>query len=479
MSLRSLIKRKLEEAAGAYQPNHFLISLDAATPFVSGPDDDPKNDNAHLHVFIHEYWHYWHNISTVSGFKSFAFTQHLLAHFANTLLENADGTSKGGACLDAPAASDVATLLRLERDLDGDDAPEPDWAADFDLEFSITGIREEDGELTYQGGRKAPNPRTFIKVDVHWPDGTSAAGEMALGSFAIEESVAFLIEEQIRHEVAGTTYEAPPEFPYRVVERVYEYVVGASAPSAHYPAALGTLALLATHPGPALMTFTRMFKKAVVAGESEEAALKKVVAACLPTIQKTIDSVLASDLPELVEMHSGRGLLEGALNHMSGLYRSALERRRKEPLFDLDWVFPRAMAGGMQAHQTTFPPCDVLQERNDQGDFPRDALYSFDPPPPDEVGHRPTDYTRSFQAQQEFLYAHVDFTSGAFIDSASADSRCPFFSACQLQFRADNPEICGERPWESYGGAGHGCWYSTAVAASLGPVQIKKVGDTG
>ena len=70
MSLRSLIKRKLEEAAGAYQPNHFLISLDAATPFVSGPDDDPKNDNAHLHVFIHEYWHYWHNISTVSGFKS-------------------------------------------------------------------------------------------------------------------------------------------------------------------------------------------------------------------------------------------------------------------------------------------------------------------------------------------------------------------------------------------------------------------------
>ena len=276
-----------------------------------------------------------------------------------------------------------------------------------------------------------------------------------------------------------TPYEAPPEFPYRVVERVYEYVVGASAPSAHYPAALGTLALLATHPGPALMTFTRMFKKAVVAGESEEAALKKVVAACLPTIQKTIDSVLASDLPELVEMHSGRGLLEGALNHMSGLYRSALERRRKEPLFDLDWVFPRAMAGGMQAHQTTFPPCDVLQERNDQGDFPRDALYSFDPPPPDEFGHRPTDYTRSFQAQQEFLYAHVDFTSGAFIDSASADSRCPFFSACQQQFRADNPEICGERPWESYGGAGHGCWYSTAVAASLGPVQIKKVGDTG
>lgn len=478
MSLRSLIKRKLEDAAGAYQPNHFLITLDAATPFVSGPDDDPKNNNDHLHVFVHEYWHYWHNISTVSGFKSFAFTQHLLAHFASTLLENADGTSKGGLCMDASSASDVATLLRLALDLDGDDAPEPDWAADFDLTFTITGTREEDGALSYQGGRKAPNPRSIIEVDVRWPDGRTATDEMVLGSLAVEESVAFLVEEQIRQDLAGTAFEAPPEFPYRVVERVYEHVVGVTAPSSYYPAALGTLALLGTHPGPALIAFTRMFKDAVATGAGEDAALQQVIARCQPILQKTIATVLASDLPELVDMHRGRGLLEGALNHVSDLYVRALKRRREQPLFDLDVVFPKAKAQALQDHQVQFPPCDLVQERDEPNNFPRDALYSFDPTPEDSYGHRPTDYTRSFQAQQGFLYAHVDFGRGAFIDSGRAEARCPFFNACQLQFRADNPEVCGKRPWASYGGADHGCWYSTAVSASLGTVKIKKVNDT-
>jgi hypothetical protein len=360
MSLRSLIKRKLDEAAGAYQPNHFLITLDAATPFVSGADDDPKNDNDHLHVFIHEYWHYWHNISTVSGFKSFAFTQHLLAHFGNTLLPRADGTSVGGGCLDPSHADDVATLLELSLDLDGDGAPEPDWLSDFDLDFSVKAVRETDGELSYQGGRKAPNPHVMLDVEVTWPDGRRVSSEMTLGSLAIEESIAFLVEEQVRAGLPRVGYEPPPAFPYRVVERVYEHLVG-PASSPYYPAALGTLGLLATHPGLAFVTFVQMFKKARDGGLDDEQALARVITGAGQALGGPIDPILTSDLSELVDMHSGRGLPEGALDHVSGLFQRALDLRKQDPLFDLQIVFPRGNAAALQAHQSAFPPCDLLQ----------------------------------------------------------------------------------------------------------------------
>ena len=474
MSLRSLIIRKLDDAAGVYQPNHFLISLDAATPFISGADDNPRQDNSQLHVFIHEYWHYWHNISTVSGFKSFAFTQHLLANFGNTLLTRADGTSEGTSALRGAAKANVATLLDLSLDLDGDDAPRADWASDFDLTFKVTGAREISSSAPYQGG-KAPNPRVVLDVAARWTDGSTAVGEMVLGSLAIEESVAYLVEEQVRRELAGAPAEAPPEFPYRVAERVYEYAVGASAPTSYYPAALGTLALMAVHPGTAFLAFCGIFKKRLDATGDEAQALREVLQGCQKVLTKAVDTILDSDLQELVAMHGGRGLLEGALTHVAGLYRRSFELRKGNLLFDLDLVFPKAKADDLLAHQASFPPCDLLQERVGDGDLVgRDAIFSFDATPEDRFGHRPTDYTRSFQAQQDYLYAHVDLAKLEFIDSADARSRCPFYSACDLQFRKDRADLCGCSPWQSYGGAGHGCWYSTAVAASLGPVKVKK-----
>ena len=67
------MKRKLESAgsdsvAGSYVPNHFLIELTNQTPFIN---DSDTTDMEHFPVFMHEYWHYLHNITTISGFRAF------------------------------------------------------------------------------------------------------------------------------------------------------------------------------------------------------------------------------------------------------------------------------------------------------------------------------------------------------------------------------------------------------------------------
>lgn len=477
MPRKCKITRRLENAAGVYVPNHFLLSLDAGTPFIL--PDGAGIDQEHVHVFLHEYWHYWHNVSTVSGFKAFAFTQHLLAHFGETLRSRADGTSDGGRSRSSKALEDMEVLLVLQHDLDGDAVPDDAFLDDWDVEFVVDDVREIPAEEVYQG-RRAPNPLVEVAVRCSWPDGSQRQETLLLGACAIEESVAYLVEEQARVSLTSAPLDPPPVFPYAVVPRVVEHIVGAK-PSSDLAASLGTLSLLATHPGPALVALTKIYRGELDRGQSEADALAAVVARQRAAMEGPLSSILRDDLPELQSMHAGRGLMQGALAHLGSVFTKALHRRLEDPLFDVRLVYPRLTAPALMAFHQQYPPCDLLQEREgDEEDVARDELYSFDDTPPDENGHRPTDFTRSLQAQQDFVLAHLHHSGSGFVASESAaPARCPFFGACDLEFRKTRSEVCRERPWESYSGPGDGCWYSTAVAATLGTVVIRKRAKRG
>ena len=155
-----------------------------------------------------------------------------------------------------------------------------------------------------------------------------------------------------------------------------------------------------------------------------------------------------------------------------------MPQRLDDPLFDLRVAFPRALPEGLQQLNRDYPSCDLLQEATgEEEQILRDQLYRFDPAPSDAQGHYPQDYLRSFQAQIDYLEAHIFQTvsSGAeFRRSDDVSSRCPFFTACDLPTRKDHPLVCRETPWLSYQQAmttASGCWYYTAVAATLGIVR--------
>jgi len=160
MSLRTLIKRRLEQAASSYAPNHFLLTLDVGTPFIVNAVD-PSLDDAHLHVFIHEYWHYLQNVTTVSGFKCFAFTQHLLPPFSKSLLSAGDGTSAGSTVLSLEERAKMATLLALWRDLDGHEGPSDQLLGDWEVDFRVTRVESVQASETY-GSQDAQNPSVLL-----------------------------------------------------------------------------------------------------------------------------------------------------------------------------------------------------------------------------------------------------------------------------------------------------------------------------
>lgn len=471
MSLRTLITRHLNAAAGTYTPNHFLLTLDADTPFIRDRDN-PTPDSRFFHIFIHEYWHYLQNISTVSGFKSFAFTQHLLAPFSKTLLANADGTSAGSNALTVQERQNVRSLLDLHNDLDGDAAPTAALSNDWDVDFRVVGIGHSSSTRSY-AAQTAPNPTIVLDVECVWSNGSRTTEKMLLGACAIDESVAFIVEEQVRQST-GAAFEPPPVFPYRVAEKTLEFLLGRDPPP-FITAALGTLALQTTHPGPGFVQLANALRAELQAGKDYDRAIDAVQRVHRQSVLPIISVILDCDLPNLEQIHQGRGLMAGALAHVGGTMRRALRRRLDHPLFDLQTVFSAGSRPAFAELQRAFPSCDVLQERLARpGVSPRDVIYSFDESGPDAAGNVPSDYTRSLQAQQDFVFAHIA-RDGSIATSSQCQSKCPYFDACHLPLRAAKSSVCASTPWVAYRQPSGSCWYASAVAAMLGPVQIRKL----
>ena len=100
----------------AYYTQRFLIVFSRSTPLI---DAQRRRRLEHLHLLAHEYFHYWHNFSTVVGVKLFSFAQALMAEFSRTLSESLDGTSDGMVAIPAEERSRPAELLQLIENLEG------------------------------------------------------------------------------------------------------------------------------------------------------------------------------------------------------------------------------------------------------------------------------------------------------------------------------------------------------------------------
>src|ERR1700753_851564 len=120
MSLRTLVARHLQADASSHWPHPFLLTLDKDSPFIAlGPGDRPVEDPRYLHLFVHEYWRYLLGVTTVYGFKSFAFTRRILLGFSKTFLERSDGNSGGSAALAPIERLAVRTLREAQLEIDG------------------------------------------------------------------------------------------------------------------------------------------------------------------------------------------------------------------------------------------------------------------------------------------------------------------------------------------------------------------------
>lgn len=465
--------------AAGYTPHQFLITFPKEVPFVSTPTRNPTRE--WFHVFAHEFWHYWHNLSTFSGAKQFMVNQQLLALFSRTLGPTADGRSVGASVLGDDQYT-VSSLLAIDHNVEGDLAPQSSWITDGGITFEVVGAAIEPGRIQYGDG-DVPGDVARLHLEVVPANGNRERATMLLGTAAIEESIALLVEEHVAVMTPGAEFTTPPWFPYRLLEQTLLHLVGRGVPPPH-AAGLGTLALLTTHPGPALLELGRRYRLCVEHAEARipvdvklsihDVALTGVIAATRDIWSKSLEAIEA-ELVGIVGMHKDRGLLEQAARYFLGQASTAFQARRQDPIFDVRAVFVDRPIGAVLEFQREFASCDVLQQRDgDEMLLLRDDLVRISEEQRDEEGFTPSVYARTFQAQQSFLHAHIDRENGTFLATSEVRSCCPYFTSCGLPLRRSRSDACQSAPWEAFDRAApSGCWYSLGVAGSLGPVKVR------
>lgn len=473
MPSQKSVSRKAD-TLGSYYPNEFFITLSEDTPFLRFEQDGTNwHDNTYLPTFIHEYWHYLQNISTIGGYKLFSLDQQVLALFSNTLTP--DGRCPDSVQISGDEQSFLSGIQDLRNSIEGVPAPTGFFNAGG-ISSIVQGLTPFTGVTSWHNGGQVGFQSLKLTVDLSTPSGNITGLDFILGTWVLEESVALLTEALIAGEQTDALN--APEFPYRVLERIFEHF-GLQNDSYLAMAKVGTLALLTANPGYALKDLMELYKLSRESGFSEEEAYSRVEAATMPQIIPSIDMIIDTELPSIINAHSERGLVAKGSEYICNIYKKALSLRKTQPMFDLDVFSDRDPTEALLQLHNRFPPCDTLQiQHGKEDDVLRDQLASFhDSGPLDEHGHSPSDFLRPFQAQKHFVASHVSPLSRTILPSSTAVGECPYYTSCDNQWRTDQPHVCKSQPWLNYNRSDRvGCWYTMAVASTFSTGTQKKIG---
>ena len=117
--------RRRHSAEGAYYPDAFSIRIESDPPLIDPATLVMRTDDAEdFSTFVHEYWHYLQNLTTIAGFSSFELFHDLASRFHETLVPHGDGTSVGSDGLDPPHLQAVDEIVELMIARRGEDCPD-------------------------------------------------------------------------------------------------------------------------------------------------------------------------------------------------------------------------------------------------------------------------------------------------------------------------------------------------------------------
>lgn len=309
----------------------------------------------------------------------------------------------------------------------------------------------------------------------------SGTQSYVLGSFAIEESVASLVERLVM-ETVGATPGTPPAFPYQTLEHVVNYARSGHVDPPEIIAGLGTLLLMTDGPHLHVRRILERYADLCSNGATSLDALYTVAVEEEPRIKRHAES-LVQVIEEIVKMHESRGMSDRAAQLLAQQYQRALSHRTKDALFELaPWLqghppSQETLFAHFHRLYELFPPCDfIIDEPDPHGGSPKRTLVAFGKPLVDEAGFDRSQYLRSFQAEIEHMRFHE--IRSEFLPTGLTQKKCPYFEVCTHPFKTTEAEVCEKHPWKHVNKLEDACWYSSGVAATLGLVTIRRKDPT-
>ena len=453
-----MLLRRWAPGLGEYSPNEFLIRVSPDHPFYDRAIDDWATPTGpRVAVLFHEYLHYLHNVSTYAGFKNFLIFQSLLGLFSEAVI---------GRTLETDSTTrnhHYEQLLELLDRLQGVPTAEDD--AD---DLLVVAVKYESWAVNLPGKDPIGGESAMVCVQ---PSILGSAGDEFIcefGQYAIEEGIAYELEQLVDEAGGGGPLPFPGALPYFLLRRVAEDVVGARLARPDL-VRCAILSLELPSPGPFLL---RLFERCRDV-ENPANCIDEAARDLARSRPKRMALVL-SEVDDLVRNYSGRGLAAAGMQELAALMREFAEKRTSDPTFELaPFSSGKADLEAVVQLLHAVTPCNAVQEFEGSPEaVARDVLLAFGP---DRTtgGFSRTDGLAALQCIVHYLSCHLGELN--FLPPPSDDpkvTRCPYYTSCTLEFRVQDAAICRNAPWKRMENDPT-CWYGSGAAAVHGLVNIR------
>jgi hypothetical protein len=474
--MRSILQYKMQDSA-IYDNNNFLITINASELVIASENAKIEElSDGQLAVFMHEYWHYIQNISTVAGFKEMVFYQKVLALFSKTLELTEEGHVRSSKKLSEHDSQTYKELWALLIKIRGDNF------IDYDMhDVEIVNIDKSETTFLLEG-REGPLEEVVVSF---MNNRTDAIFHYNFGTIAIFEGIAYELDHFIKDGGVAENNEEDLDdyFPYLVLKKVAEFIMKEMPINRTEIVVIASISLLTRSPQGALVHFLERYYHLRNAGRPVEDGLREICQIAYESYSETVKIIRNDDLPELVEVNKGRFLAEPVWKFLEKQINNLIDLRLRSLIFELEPFdsgnVDKNLLGKLVSNVL---PCDVLQRfSGDDDELGRDELFSFGNNEviweDDGVTLRISDLRRTLHCQHHFWMSHSGDDGFVLSDDIadSEDSRCPMYASCELEWRQEDAEICRNEPWKTYEREKPGCWYALAVAATLGVGDVKGV----
>lgn len=414
-------------------------------------------------VHVHEYVHYLHNTSTVSGLHLFVANLWLLRsflHFTDRYGHVSGGRNPG---------KEERHWLNVGRDwllaLWGRDS----WS-DGERPRSVKVWRFGPAQptvltLDLRGSAHSVD-LVSIDVDADCEGGKAAAGRVDVGYDLISEGVAYEVDREVRRANGAPEWELDrrtEDYPYLFYRALVERWVGRSTRPLER-IEVGVYALLTSSPAATLLELCTALRTETE-GVSTHAGLPDSVASLvLKQFQaKAMDCINKTLHPELEALSVG-GDIQVAAQELRALFQAGFSLRTINPILENNFL-----SGPLTAEQLTYiighrllDHC-VLQEGPSgigRLEWIGSGIAGWD--------QKGVEALARLQAATHFARLHLT-RAGDFAKTAQlSGTRCLFSGACKVERTGGMPEACRTRPWMKFMDAGADnrlCWYAGGVKA--------------
>jgi len=463
-----LLSQHLRSAEyGSYATNQAFITIsDWVQLFRSdGHFQDDANYN-HLAVFVHEYLHYLHNFSTVSGFVDFLTWVRLARLFTHTV--GLDGKSRGSDVLSEAQRRELRQLRLWQRSLNGDIRPaEPMFAGVADNRLRMVAVEQRALNIDLPGD---PLNVPDVELKIGLVDGPEET-VVRFGMIALLEGLALEVDRVVAGGPAGVPgpLDDVPAFPYRLARKVLRHMSGQEFPTEIF-IRVSLLALCSAAPA------QRFLEIATQLAGASEVTIKDIVAKIEEADRSkrngAIDAVLTHDLPTVIGCFAGRGKISVGAELFNRNFRFYLVKRQSEPFFDLDAFLPTINPDQLSKLLQTSPPCPLLQKEVANADDERTPVFWFGEFEAGLDANQAEEGLGTLQGFLTFMATHV--RGDIFEPTDRLPLRgCRYFACCGAPFRDEHPDLCMTRPWSSFDPQTNAhCWYGSGVAAARGRTDL-------